>query len=336
MNAVINTDTCIHCGLCHKVCQKNNPADLIKPVRWLEGWADPDIRSTSSSGGFGQELMRSFINKGGEVAACKLFNGKFVFSFINDADSIKPFIGSKYVKSNPVGIYKEVRAKLKSGKKVLFIGLPCQVSAMRNFIPETLQEKLYVVDLICHGSPSVHLLQESLKEYGYNINQANAVMFRKNTQFNLWVDGKKVIPQGVTDRYTLAFLRGLIYTENCYSCNYAKKERVGDLTIGDSWGTDRTEELSKGISLILCQTDKGQELIDEMDFKIEEADMKAAIANNQQLSHPSVMPEQRKEFFKHIQHGMSFNNAVGRAYPKDCIKQDIKLKLKHIGILKNE
>lgn len=38
------------------------------------------------------------------------------------------------------------------------------------------------------------------------------------------------------DKYTLAFLNSINYTENCYNCQYAKIERVSDLTIGDSWG----------------------------------------------------------------------------------------------------
>lgn len=46
------------------------------------------------------------------------------------------------------------------------------------------------------------------------------------------------------------------------------KWRAGDLTIGDSWGTEMTSELPKGVSLVLCQTKKGQELLDLMDFNL--------------------------------------------------------------------
>lgn len=335
LNAVINTETCINCNLCHRVCQVNNPALLYKPVKWLEGWAEAETRATSSSGGFGQELMRSFIGRGGSVAACKLINGDFEYTIVENEGDLASFIGSKYVKSNPIGIYKKINELLKSGRKVLFIGLPCQVSAVQNYVPESLKKKLYVVDLICHGSPSVRLLQKSLNEYGYDIKQVQSVLFRKNIHFGLEVSHKKVLPENVTDRYTLAFLRGLCYTENCYTCHYARTERVGDLTIGDSWGTKNQDELNKGISLILCQTEKGNELIKEMQFRFEEADINNAITSNQQLVHPSIIPEQRDAFFRNIRHGMGFNKAVGRAYPKDCFKQDVKLKLDKMGVLKS-
>lgn len=324
MNAVINSDTCIKCGLCHKVCQRNHPAEVRKPQSWYQGWAEEKIRSTSSSGGFGQELMRSFISNGGVVAACKLIDGDFKFAIADSILDLKKLTGSKYVKSNPVGICKKVTGQLKKNKKVLFIGLPCQVSSMRNFVSENLQQNLYTVDLICHGSPSVKLLQESLKEYGYDIHQLQEVLFRKNVRFGLETDLKKVVPEGVQDCYTMAFLRGLDYTENCYSCHYAQGSRVGDLTMGDSWGTEYNDELQKGISLILCQTEKGKELLDKMNFTFKEVNLDNAIKNNIQLQHPSIAPKQRDQFFNNLDKGMSFNKAVKKAYPKDCLKQDVK------------
>jgi len=42
------------------------------------------------------------------------------------------FVGSKYVKSNPKTIYIDIERKLQEGKKVLFVGLPCQVAALYN------------------------------------------------------------------------------------------------------------------------------------------------------------------------------------------------------------
>lgn len=47
-----------------------------------------------------------------------------------------------------------------------------------------------------------------------------------------------VAPMGTQDMYTHAFLASLDYTENCYTCKYAKLERVADVTLGDSWGSN--------------------------------------------------------------------------------------------------
>lgn len=182
----------------------------------------------------------------------------------------------------------------------------------------------FLVDLVCHGTPSVQLLRESIKGYGYDLSDLNAIYFRKHDRFAIKGEPVHILPEGVQDCYTRAFLRGLCYTENCYSCQYARPERVGDLTMGDSWGTEMKEELHKGLSLVLCQTAKGQELLDMMDFKFFPVDKENSIRMNHQLCHPSAMPMQRKDFFKHLEQGISFNHAVGLSYPKDYFKQYVK------------
>ena len=322
MNAVIDEERCIKCGACSRVCQQNNPAELRKPLSWLQGWGAENIRATSSSGGFGQEIMRTMIRSGGAVAACKLQEGKFRFELFEDESRIPEFIGSKYVKSNPVGIYQTVRDRLKTGKKVLFIGLPCQVSAMRNYVKN--DKNLYTVDLICHGSPSAKLLHKAISEYGYDLTEVNAIYFRAANKFAIETQPTPIVPKGVQDRYTMAFLKGLCYTENCYSCHYAQTERVGDLTIGDSWGTELSSELSKGVSLALCQTEKGKEMLDMMNFTFYDVDLENAVQRNHQLRHPSELPQERKKFFKDLRKGKSFKQAVFSAYPKTCIRQNIK------------
>ena len=63
--------------------------------------------------------------------------GKFEFDFAETEDEVCKFTGSKYVKSNPEGVYKKILQKLKLGRKVLFIGLPCQVSAVKALYKES-------------------------------------------------------------------------------------------------------------------------------------------------------------------------------------------------------
>jgi coenzyme F420-reducing hydrogenase beta subunit len=333
LNAEINTMTCINCGLCKKVCQNNNPASLRYPFIWTQGWARDEIRHLSSSGGFGQEVIKSFIKNDGVVAACRLKEGDFLFEIVENLEDIQKFVGSKYVKSNPIGIYKKISNYLKKGKKVLFIGLPCQVSSLRNYTNDN--EKLYTIDLICHGSPSVNLLRSSLKEYGFDIDTLENIYFRHNSEFGLDTSIKTVVPDGIYDCYTMAFLNGLDYTENCYFCHYAQLGRVGDLTIGDSWGTDLVDELSRGISLILCQTNKGKELLNMVDFIYFDVDLDRAITENHQLQKPSTKPVEREKFFNRLGKGMKFNDAVYKAYPKTYIKQKVKSLFIKINVLKS-
>lgn len=324
-NAVIG-DACINCGACHKVCQKNSPASMIAPQTWYQGWAKQDtVREAGSSGGFAMALAEAFINNGGEVCSCVFSNGKFTFDIVNRIEDLEKFSGSKYVKSSPIGIYKKIREKLKTGLSILFIGLPCQVSALRNFVGEKLSQNLITVDLICHGSPSPKILDCFLQQYGVKLSDCKDIRFRVKGRFRLEKDYKGFTPKGVSDRYLISFLNALTYTENCYTCQYATLDRVSDITLGDSWGSKLDEsEWKKGISLVLCQTEKGKKLLDSAELSLFPVDLQDAIAHNHQLDYPSIKPQNRELFFENISGGMPFNRAVFRALPKKCIRQDVK------------
>lgn len=114
------------------------------------------------------------------------------------------------------------------------------------------------------------------------------------------------------------------YTENCYYCRYATDKRVGDITIGDAWGSDLKEEIDNGISLIMCQTEKGEELLELTPFHLDNINIDEALKNNHQLRHPAIMPPKREQFFKEIKKGRNYNAVIARIYPKICLKQKIK------------
>lgn len=324
-NAVIG-DVCINCGACHKVCQKNNPASMIAPKTWYQGWAKQDtVRQASSSGGLAMALAETFINNGGEVCSCVFSDGMFIFDIVNRIEDLEKFSGSKYVKSSPIGIYKKIREKLKTGTNILFIGLPCQVSALRNFVGEKLSQNLTTVDLICHGSPSPKMLDCFLQQYGVKLSDCKDIRFRVKGRFRLEKDYRGFTPKGVSDRYLISFLNALTYTENCYDCQYAKLERVSDITLGDSWGSNLDEgEWKKGISLILCQTEKGIQLIKEADLTLHPVDLQEAVNHNHQLEHPSIKPQGYNDFFNGLKSGKKFNNLVYHALPKACARQNLK------------
>jgi hypothetical protein len=135
---------------------------------------------------------------------------------------------------------------------------------------------------------------------------------------------KFITKRGVLDKYLMAFLCSLIYTDNCYNCKYAKLERVSDLTIGDSWGTELTDEMKRGVSLALSQTDKGEEMLKMADITLQDVDLDNAVANNHQLQSPSKKPDRREEFFERFDKGEKFDSIVKSIYREKSIKQDIK------------
>ena len=333
MNSEIDEALCIKCKLCESVCPNITKPEKNNPIEWKQGWAEKDIRNKSTSGGVASAIIKSFIQSGGYVASCLFKEGQFLFDITNDMEVAKRFAGSKYVKSNPGVIYKKIQERLKNDK-VLFIGLPCQVAALKNYVKN--QDNLYTIDLICHGTPSVKLLDQYLGERGYNLKELKDIKFRTKTDMGLFVDGEKINLSKVLDDYLCVFLESLDYTENCYSCQFASLERVSDVTLGDSWGTEYKDEEKNGISLVLIQSEKGKELVNHSGLELKDVDLDNAIANNHQLSHPSLLSPKRNSFLKMIKDGKSFKSATFAVLPKMVLKQKIKLVLISLHLMKTE
>ena len=334
LNAVIDEERCINCNICDKVCQVNHPIEKIKPVKWFQGWSkNEDVRKKSSSGGLAAELSRTIVQEGGLVCSCVFEDGQFVFKFAECVEDLKKYAGSKYVKSNPTGAYKIIKAQLNEDKTVLFIGLPCQCAAVKKTTEKVKKGTLYTVDLICHGTPSVKTLNSFMKQYGCDLKQVHSIRFRDKGQFSLEKDEKHFVTPGSMDCYSIAFLNGLIYTENCYECVYADSHRITDITIGDSWGTELSES-GKGVSLIICNTEMGEELVRRSNVYLADVNIENAIASNPQLRSAMEMPEKRASFFVGYKQGQKFNGLVMKCCTKKWFRQFIKRQLIKAKILR--
>lgn len=69
-----------------------------------------------------------------------------------------------------------------------------------------------------------------------------------------------------TDYYLFSFLKGISLRRNCYKCQYAKPERIGDITLGDFIGLDPkvlNQYNAKNVSVVLTNSKKGLSLYQE-------------------------------------------------------------------------
>lgn len=325
-NAVIDQNKCITCNICHQICPRNQSDEIGKyPILWKQGWSNKDeIRRNASSGGVISDIIRAFIENGGKVAACTFHSGEFKYQIIETIDEIIYVTGSKYVKSSPYGIYKLIRSEIDNKTRVLFIGLPCHVAAVKRFVRGNHEALLYTIDLICHGSPSPKILEEYLLEYGIKLNSLDDIRFRSKTR--LLPSGYHYLREpSLIDYYLYAFLGRYINTENCYQCPYAQIMRVGDLTVGDSWGSEMgINQTTKGISLILCQTKKGQDLLEISNLSLHNVDLDKAIKSNAQLQKPSEKPQNRTQFLDELSKGVSLKKIISHITPKVIFKQKVK------------
>ena len=322
LHPVIDQKKCIECHLCEKVCPILNPPDSGQPQQSFASWANnSQIHIKSASGGIGSVLAKHFLNQGGVVYGCTSDGVEIKHIRIADLEEYVRIQGSKYVQSSIDKIYCLIKQDLMADRRVLFIGTPCQVAALRKYLKKD-YERLLTVDLICHGVPSQHLFESHIRRIAGN-KPVTTVKFRSEDGFCLNVlNGSQSIYKNYvwkdryTDVYFTAFLKSYTFRESCYTCPYAKSERVSDITIGDFWGLDKDiikkYDIKDGISVILPITTKGNAIIEELNSEISlvARPVEEAVAGNSQLRHPSRKSFGCKMFRFFMSKGLSLKQSL--------------------------
>lgn len=269
--AAFASDGCVDCGACVKVCPQLTKPQLAQPCYAMASWNPvKEDREKSSSGGIATIISEQFIKNGGVVYGCK-FEPPFSFRHVRCSThkELQSLRGSKYVQSDMEGVYKQISADLKSGRKVLFIGIPCQVAGVSNYFKNR-RENLYLIDLLCHGAASVDMLKKSLPQNVLTTKISN-VLFRNNLlyQVSIWKNDVKVWERPAHREWFLkGFLKDLFSKESCLSCQYAQNRRTSDLTLGDYWGNIPAEaacDRRKGVNVCVINSDKGAVLMNMID-----------------------------------------------------------------------
>jgi len=307
---VIDNKKCIDCGLCKKNCPSINPIYLSAPQNAFAAWSkdESDYRS-STSGGTSSVLSQYIINLGGVVYGCSVLpRARIEHIRIERKEELYKIKGSKYVQSSIIGVLSLIKQDVKDGRKVLFLGTPCQVSAVRNLFNET-PENLFLVDLVCHGTPSQKSLKDYLKRH-VPLQKIDDLRFRSEEGYVIKViSGKKIIYESpelrkhrCKDDYYNSFMEGFTIRDSCHNCRYASSNRCSDITIGDFWGLGKEvscQDIPKhkfGISLVLPITNKGQNLFNEVSnsMYVFERPLSEAINGNDQLQHPKEISKKAK------------------------------------------
>jgi len=245
------------------------------------------------------------IAEGGVVYGCafeKPFSIKHIRCTI--PEELEPLKTSKYVQSNMNGIYPLLMKDLRNDVKVLFIGTPCQVDAVRHYAAGH-EENLYTVDIICHGVPSINVLKDSIPQYVIDAD-IDKLMFRNGNNFKISTYKNNLLfyeRELCDDLYLKVFFKSIFYRKSCYECKYARSERVSDLTIGDFWGVDKSQihtNTDYGLSLALVNSEKGHAMLRNIASEVNmvERPVEEAIAGNKQLRFPMKKTWRAKIFRK--------------------------------------
>lgn len=313
---------------------KNN-IEIIDTVIYAGRLKDKKSLLYSSSGGAFVAISDAFLNNG-DAVACAVYNYENYtteFQLIESREERDKAIGSKYMQSRPEQIYKATEEWLKENpeKKLLFVGMGCQSDGFRKFSEiKGIRDRVYIVDIICHGSPSPKLWREYAKSIERKDGKITYLTFKDKR--NGWKFPTAYVIVGNQEHsirdYVKVFYNRCMLRPSCYECPYTTTERKTDITIGDFWHIEETIPDfydPNGNSLFLIHTNRGEELFEKI-----KNDLDCRLSNTTQcwqpnLEAPTKKSEQREEFWNDYQKkGIDF---VMKKYGTVSMKTKIKNKL---------
>ncbi|MEG1007616.1 MAG: Coenzyme F420 hydrogenase/dehydrogenase, beta subunit C-terminal domain [Bacteroides sp.] len=338
----INDSLCVECEKCRKVCPALNTVQGQKPLKAFAARSnDSEVSRTSASGGIAAEIYRDAIHNGLYIVGAAQKNDFSVsLEIASDSDGISRFKNSKYVFSSANSLYPKLKDLLKQEEKVIVVGLPCQIAAIKNLFGN--HPNLFLVDIVCHGTtPHRYLKQHIRKIEKSTKKKASRCLFRDpeaythTFTFSLYdSDGYRFYSKRTKDgdTYQYGYHRWISYRENCYHCSFACKERLGDISLADYPGLGRKEPFPysrKNISCVLANTDRGVRLLERLIqagsiFAIERP-LQEAIEYNSQLRRPTPKIRLRSVFEKQMKaNGYNFEKSMKPIMRRGLLNEKLK------------
>ena len=232
--------------------------------------------------------------------------------------------GSKYVQSDLKDTFREIKNLLKKEQQVLFVGTPCQVHGLKNYIGDS--EFLYTIDLLCLGVSSPKLFSEWLeylrKKYSSSVTD---VQFR-NKHYGyatpnvrvFFENGKEMDQKYDSKVHANLFFHHYNVRPSCYECEFREIPRKSDFTIGDFTeigAVCKGMDDDLGTTKIWIHTQKGKELLEavkqQMTILIIESSSSNIVGGPKKQIR---IPEKRSIFFRDAE-ALSYKELIAKWEP---------------------
>lgn len=277
---LIDEKKCINCNRCVDVCpiqkkekilnNKNNEEIFSYIVKSRE----LEILKISSSGGFVTEIAKKIVKNNGVVFGA-LFdeNKNIIHQKINNVEGLKKVAGSKYVQSNLKNTFNECKKELCKGTQVLYIGMPCQIEGLKNFLKKD-YENLITIDLVCHGVSSplfwkdyrdflekkfnskIKKINFRDKKFGY---KSSGMKIKFSNSYQYWNSPR-------IDYFLKCFFMNIITRPSCLKCNFKTLNHNSNFTVFDCWNYEKllNDFNNLGYTNVITNNKKGKDILSSM------------------------------------------------------------------------
>ena len=311
----IDEQKCVNCSLCVHVCPNLTQGEnkMFEQKYFAAQHKNSSVLYESSSGGVFTALSDYILKRNGVVFGA-VFDNQFIVlhQSAETHEKRNKMRGSKYIQSNMGSIMRDVLKTLEESRHVMFVGTPCQVSGLRNYVLMRRKslDGLYLCDFICHGVASPMLWYE----YVNYIEKAQGGKLKKYNfrgKMKGWHKSYPDIAVGEEEcsndyknknSFFLLYRTGLISRPSCYTCKFMSYKRYSDLTIADFWNIGKVApdmDDDKGTSQVLVNTAKGMEWFGECLADIRYCECQKKDVWQPHLEYADKKPEKREKFWSY-------------------------------------
>lgn len=335
----INEVLCVQCGKCLKVCSERQTYEARVPTGVYAAInLDEKVRMRSSSGGIFSLLAEYVIEQDGVVFGAA-FNERLevVHCHVETIEGVAAFRGSKYVQSRIGASFQDAENFLKSGRKVLFSGTPCQIAGLKSYLGKD-YPGLLTVDFVCHGVPSPGIFKEYVQaqpDLVTGINFRDKRTGWKNFSVTMETSAGERTEVFYNDEYMQGFLGNVFLRPTCYRCNFRSGRSDSDFTLGDFWGIDKLRpemDNDKGLSLVIANNNEAYSILKTLECSLTEMLLDDAVKYNPSINSSVAIPPYRHLFFwtrKYFGLMTALRIFCGNTIPSRAIRKACRL-LTHI------
>lgn len=347
---IVDENTCIDCGLCTKVCYKfdNEIGDfgqdrLAKTSLYGAFAKDNGVVYNTTSGGIADLLARELIFQGYKCVGVVYDSAKDkpVDYIASNVDETFGFRGSKYVQSYTLDAFKKVVKTCRNEKYAIF-GTPCHIYAIDKYLRQcNVRDNHILIDLFCHGCPSMNVWNKYVKEVKRRINQPKIDNANFRSKIRGWgsfyvvvvVDGKPVYySDNRHNEFFELFFSDQILNDACNDCRLRSTLDYTDIRLGDFWGK-RYVLNNKGVSAVSLVTENAKSLFGKIADKVYYTEEQYGDFLPWQswgkCHHPNV--ELRKVLLEQLQDDdITLRESINTIYHQQTIRRKIALCAKKI------